>query len=703
MINHRPLTEGPGMDTQYAEIERLKAEIQKLKDKNALEQSKLEFMFDQSHTGMALLKGSDFIFEKVNSRWEELVSKRPYLGRSFGEVYSDLTARELENRLMDVYLTGNGYRVEGYFITATTDQGPEDRYYDISYVRILDRDEKPFGIYAQAQEVTEKVVARRKLETAKQRLEDEFTRSDQQRSKFEAAFETVDEGVFIFDSLGNPVFMNNGAAKVFGAQSAQDVTQRFEFYFERLDLYELDGSFIPLSEWPVAKVLRGENFRDWQIKAHRTDTDDRWIWSSSGALVTQKGSDITLAVVVLRDITEQKAAEDELRLAKLTAENANLAKTAFIANMSHEIRTPIGVILGFCELLLNNRSTEAERTNYLTRVVKNAKGLTRIIDDILDMAKVEAGKLEVEEVKFSFNHLLQEVVELFSDRAQEKGIYLKAHADKLCPSFILSDPTRIRQILINIVGNAIKFTSHGGVDIHVQCKLLSEHRHLFQIQVIDSGIGLSETMQQQIFQPFVQANSNTNRIFGGTGLGLVISRRLAMALGGNILIEESEEGKGSSFLISFQAGAVASKTTKSLKSKDLVADSKDLVAADLGRLSGLHILLADDSPDNQLLIKRILIKHGASVELANNGQEAIDLAQHLSFDIVLMDVQMPVVDGYQATRKLRTIGFEKPILALTAHAMTEERQRSKDAGCNAHLTKPVNTVELVESILRFTQ
>ena len=256
--------------------------------------------------------------------------------------------------------------------------------------------------------------------------------------------------------------MNDAAAKVFGEKVAADVMKRFEFYFERLGLFQLDGPPIPRSGWPVVKALRGESFRDWEIKVHRTDSAENWIWSSSGELARQAGSEVTLGVVVLRDITAQKKAELELKAAKEAAERANQIKSYFPTNMPHEISTPLGAILGFTDLLRDRDLSSLEREQFLEKISRNGKCLTRIIDDILDLAKVESGKLEVEKIDFSFFDLLDEAIDLFRERTKSKGLYLRMNTSKDVPDHICSDPTRLRQVFINLTGNAVKFTDHGG-------------------------------------------------------------------------------------------------------------------------------------------------------------------------------------------------------------------------------------------------
>lgn len=396
---------------------------------------------------------------------------------------------------------------------------------------------------------------------------------------------------------------------------------------------------------------------------------------------------------VTLDITQSKINEENLKQSRDAAQAASVAKTSFLTNMSHEIRTPLGAILGFAELLKEKALPDTERDRFVEIITRNGKALTSIIDDILDLAKVEAGKLETEKIAFRLQDLASDIVDLFRERCKEKGILLKLAEPENLPALVLSDPIRLRQILINLIGNAVKFTDAGRVtvamrSIHVGSQLQIE------IKVADTGIGISEEARERLFQAFSQADNSTTRKFGGTGLGLALSQRLAKALGGEITVSNNPDSTGSVFALKFFNGNAAD--VKAVLPAESVPASPSPSAA--LPLVGTQVLLADDSVDNQLLIKRILKKNGASVEVANNGTEALALGLTGSFDIILMDVQMPEMDGYQATRELRKAGYMKPIVALTAHAMSEERARTKAAGCDVHLTKPIDPSELIATI-----
>ncbi|MDQ3233149.1 MAG: response regulator, partial [Pseudobdellovibrionaceae bacterium] len=386
------------------------------------------------------------------------------------------------------------------------------------------------------------------------------------------------------------------------------------------------------------------------------------------------------------DVTEQLQA-------RIAAEASSASKSAFLANMSHEIRTPLGAILGFSDLLKDDNLSAEERDRYIDTINRNSKALTQIIDDILDLAKIEANRLDVEEVNFSLFDLMHEAIELFKEKAKQKCIELTLAFDGKVPRFICSDPTRLRQIVFNIIGNAIKFTDVGGV--HIQVRLLDQTDGSLRIaiDVKDTGRGIGTIQKQKLFQPFTQADNTTTRQFGGTGLGLALSKRLCEALGGSIDIMESELTKGSHFMISFLASCIPTVDKPAATSRL----QKPMASEDL-KLKDLHVLVVDDMVDNQILLKRYLTRNGATVDFASDGSEGVEKALNQTHDLVLMDIQMPRMDGYQAIRALHAQGYKKPVVALTAHALLEERRRTAAAGFAGHLTKPFNKDELVETV-----
>lgn len=392
----------------------------------------------------------------------------------------------------------------------------------------------------------------------------------------------------------------------------------------------------------------------------------------------------------LRDITEQKKTAKDLEDAKNNAEVATQTKSAFLANMSHEIRTPLGAILGFSELVIDPTISASDKLNFVESIQRNGELLSNIINDILDLSKVEAGKLEMEVRETSLNEVLIDLMSLLKLRAEEKGIELHISYDQSIPNTINTDSLRLRQILINIVGNAIKFTEQGSVKVFVK---ISENNKLAFV-VEDTGYGISEGQSEKLFQSFTQADVSTKRKFGGTGLGLVLSKRLAKLLGGDLVLTKSELGKGSTFTITIDPGPL---------NKDSLALQKDSTfypSTPNPRLDGITVLLVEDSTDNQLLISRLLKNSGAQVEIADNGKIGLEKVKQNTYHIVLMDLQMPVMDGYHATLELRKFDTKIPIIALTAHALKEERMRCLANGFNEHITKPINSKNLIECIFK---
>lgn len=400
-------------------------------------------------------------------------------------------------------------------------------------------------------------------------------------------------------------------------------------------------------------------------------------------------------ILVATDVTKYKEIEEELKQAKERADVASSTKSAFLANMSHEIRTPLGAILSFSELMQGQEMNSEERVRGAEVIKRNGHLLSNIINDILDLSKVEAGKLDIEKEAVHFEEVVSEIKSLLNLRATEKGIGLTVTADGAIPDIIYTDPLRLRQILLNIVGNAIKFTQHGSVDIRISLIQGEAGRSKMQFLIKDTGKGIKPDHAKNLFEPFSQEDVSTTRRFGGTGLGLVLSKKLANSLGGDVELLKSEPDVGSTFCITIDPGDLKKVLFQNFDSKitPILAPVEPMA-----NFNSLNILLVDDSFDNQLIVTHLLRRTGARIETANNGKEGVEKALTGNFDIVLMDLQMPVLDGYGAIQQLKKLGYNKPIIALTAHAMKEERARCLQSGFSDHISKPVDRQLLIKVI-----
>tara|TARA_B110001454_G_scaffold28073_1_gene27483 strand:- start:85532 stop:87610 length:2079 start_codon:yes stop_codon:yes gene_type:complete len=444
-----------------------------------------------------------------------------------------------------------------------------------------------------------------------------------------------------------------------------------------------------------------------EIESRIRRHDGQWRWHWIIAVPDLKGHEVVSWVGTCTDIHDRKISEEKLVIAQQQAVSANMAKTYFLANMSHEIRTPMSAILGFTELLLNPKQNEFERQHAISTIHRNGKQLLNVIDEILDISKIEAGRLEIEIIEFNLTDLLYDIKSLLAIKTEEKRLDLKFILETFIPEKIQSDPTRIRQILTNIVSNAIKFTEKGAVQVRVRWigDQLAEDGTL-EMTVEDSGVGIKNDQVERLFQPFAQVDSSTTRLFGGTGLGLALSKKLAQALGGNVTLESTQADYGSTFKIQIKARPVPyCNWVNGFKSLDQEREdiSFENVEVTENSLKGINILLVEDAPDNQMVIGMFLNSAGAKVDFADNGYEGISKASEGNYDIILMDIQMPKLDGYEATRILRKRGFELPIVALTAHALMEERTRCLNAGCTEHFTKPVNSEKLISLVARLVR
>lgn len=447
-----------------------------------------------------------------------------------------------------------------------------------------------------------------------------------------------------------------------------------------------------------------------------TPEGPRYVYSR-GRVVRDEHGTATGMFGTTQDITERKQIERELernrdelearvaertrqlalslereKAAKQLAENASQAKMQFLANMSHEIRTPMNSILGFSDLLVGGDHDPREKQEYLTRIRANGQQLLRLIDDILDLSKFEAGRIPIHKVEFSPKSLIANVASSLAPALRVKDLALDLHFAAGIAPRVFSDADRVSQVITNLLSNAIKFSEKGPIRISARTETIpGTGQTRLCIDIEDKGIGIPLANQAALFQPFSQGDSSVGRKFGGSGLGLALSKRIAEALGGDLRLERSAPDQGSHFRFLFPVELTAAGDVSPTAPADRTGSGPR-------KLEGKSILLVEDSPDNIYLIQHYLKSTGARVDVALDGHEAIEKTRDNKYDAILMDIQMPGMDGLEATRRLRELGFVRPIIALTAHALPEESTRSTEAGCNLHLTKPISRETLIEAL-----
>lgn len=531
------------------------------------------------------------------------------------------------------------------------------------------------------------------LQASLRELADNKKRLDEQLHFTQELIQVLPNPVFYMDADGRFLGVNAAWENFFGVARGQVIGKGLSALGLR------DGPAMVAMAAHDADLLSNLGMRVYEAIHKASDGSDHHLMYAKAAFTTADGRPAGL-IGVITDLTAVKRAEQEARNAlvdKVRAESANEAKSAFLANMSHEIRTPLTAVIGFGESLFEADTTMQERIDAIHTIVRAGKHLQHLINDVLDLSKIEAGRMVVECVAIPIGSLVADVAAFAAPQAQAKGIRFDVKYESPIPEEISTDPLRLKQILLNLVSNAIKFTQEGHVHLRIACDV--EHCRM-RFQVIDTGIGLTSEQIGRLFRPFEQANLDTSRKFGGTGLGLHLSKRFAQLLGGDLTVH-SEPGQGSCFTVVVSTEGLTSTTL----THDLPLPSQNVLANKMPqtlRLTG-RVLLAEDNADNQRLMSLHLRRVGIEPIIAPDGESALRRATAEAFDLILMDIQMPIMDGMEATRRLRNLGYKVPIVALTADAMQQDCDRCLEAGCDAFLTKPIERDQFIATLLSFLQ
>ena len=508
--------------------------------------------------------------------------------------------------------------------------------------------------------------------------------------RFALAVRGTNDGIWDWDIRAGKVFFSPPWKSMIG-YADDELENVFTTFENLLHPEDHDRVLTMLNDYLAGRTPRYAV----EFRFHHKDGSWRWILARGRALRDEHGTPYRMAGSHT-DVTERKHVEEELRKARQDAESANSAKSAFLANMSHEIRTPMNGVIGMSELLLGTELNDTQR-EYLEMLKLSADSLLELLNDILDFSKIEAGRMELDAHEFDLNEVVTEIAQAMGIRAFQKRLVLLHHISPEVPARLIGDDGRLRQILVNLIGNAIKFTHKGGVTIEVNLESETADMVTLHFKINDTGIGIADDMHESIFEAFTQAETSTSRRYGGTGLGLAICHDLVALMQGRIWVE-SRPGAGSTFHFTAAFGR-----TSGISIKPKSPRIEPLVTAH----SSMKVLIVEDGHVNQLVGARMLEKRGHVVTLANNGREAIECCGKEVFDAILMDIHMPGINGYEATARIRqieqTTGRHVPIIAMTANAMKGDRERCLAAGMDDYISKPLRSADLFQVVEQFAR
>lgn len=643
-------------------------------EKNAMKMveesdKRYNMMLMNSPFTFAVLKGKDLIIDLANDQIKEVWGRGNDIeGKSLLEIMPELKNSTFQDMLDEVRATGIPFHgIEVQSPKNMHGNIKEEYFFNFVFQPYLEADQTISGITIIGNEVTEQVIAKRKVEENEKNLRQ--------------ILDSMPQKITNADIEGNVIYFNKKWLDDTGLE------------FEKLKGWGWEKVIHP-DEAEITKTKWTNSFKTgdiFEMECRILNKEGEYKWHLSRALpIKDENGKIKMWVGTNTDIHEQKEAKNKAEVAQLLAEDAMQAKQQFLSNMSHEIRTPMNAIIGFTNVLLKSKVDKTQE-EYLTAIKVSGDALIVLINDILDLAKVDAGKMTFEQNPFKLATSLSAMLQLFDIKMKEKNLELIEQFDRTIPEILLGDSLRLRQIILNLVSNAVKFTEAGKITMRVALVKQDAEKVTIEFKVTDTGIGIHKNKLEHIFDDFGQATYENSRLYGGTGLGLSIVKKLIEQQGGNIHVE-SELGKGSAF--SFQLSFA--KTNQKIKQETEQVSNKQV------EIKNINVLVAEDLPLNQLLIKIILADFGFEVDIADNGKIAIEKLQQNKYDIVLMDLQMPEMNGFDATAYVRnTLNSNVPIIALTADVTSIDDEKARAVGMNDYISKPIDEKLLYSKIISY--